>query len=218
MIGSPPREHPETILSWQRALVALAAGLVASTAAALVGPLELVPIVGWVVATLVVLTWVWRIIWPQDATATERLAQREPRSASTDTACLVAGVFSLGAVVLAVVESGRGSDAGAVAAVVLSFVGAVLSWCLVNTVFALKYSRQYYLEEDGGIDFNQADAPAYSDFAYVAFTVGMAFSPPETELTSTQIRRTALLHGLLSSLFGTGVLAVAVNLVTNLGQ
>src|SRR3954447_1762566 len=135
MIGSPSREHPETILSWQRALIASAAGLVASAAAALVGPRELVPIVGWVVATLVVLTWVWRIIWPQDAAGTKRLAERESRSASTDTAVLIAAVFSLGAVVLAVIESGPGSDAGAVAAVVLSFVGAVLSWCLVNTVF-----------------------------------------------------------------------------------
>src|SRR4051812_40419311 len=101
MIGSPSREHPETILSWQRALIAFASGLLASAAAALVGPLELVPIVGWVVATIVVLTWVWRIIWPQDAAGTERLAEREGASRTTDTGVLAAAVASLGAVVLA---------------------------------------------------------------------------------------------------------------------
>jgi uncharacterized membrane protein len=38
----------------------------------------------------------------------------------------------------------------------------------------------------------------------------------DTEPTSTVIRRVALGHALLSYTFGTGILAVAVNLVTNL--
>jgi uncharacterized membrane protein len=78
----------------------------------------------------------------------------------------------------------------------------VLSWALVNTVFA----------------FKQQERPAYSDFAYLAFTVGMAFAAPEAEPASTAVRRVALGHALLSYLFGTVVFAVAVNLVTNLGQ
>ena len=101
----------------------------------------------------------------------------------------------------------------------LSLLGAILSWCLVNTVFALKYARLYYLEEDeGGIDFKQRGPPAYSDFAYLAFTVGMTFATSETEVTSTRVRKVALGHALLSYGFGTVVVAVAINLVTNLGQ
>jgi uncharacterized membrane protein len=60
--------------------------------------------------------------------------------------------------------------------------------------------------------------PTYSDFAYLAFTVGMSFAVSETEPISTRTRRVAHIHALLSFLFGTGVLAVAINLVTNLGQ
>jgi uncharacterized membrane protein len=52
----------------------------------------------------------------------------------------------------------------------------------------------------------------------MAFTVGMSFAVSETEPTTTRIRRVALGHALLSYAFGTGVLAVAINLVTNLGQ
>ncbi|MEA2383224.1 MAG: hypothetical protein QOH72_3195 [Solirubrobacteraceae bacterium] len=181
------------------------------------GPIELMPIVAWVVANVVVLTWVWRIIWPQDAAGTERLAEGESRSRTTDTAVLTAAVVSLGAVVLAVVRAHNANDPGTVAAVLLSLVGAVLSWCLVNTVFALKYARLYYLEEDGGIDFRQSDPPAYSDFAYVAFTIGMAFGPPEIEITDSAIRKVSLGHALLSYVFGTGVLAVTINVVANLG-
>ena len=94
----------------------------------------------------------------------------------------------------------------------------LLSWCLVNTVFAFKYARLYYSDGDGGIDFKQPDPPAYSDFAYLAFTVGMSFAVSDTEPTATAVRRVALVHALLSYGFGTGILAVAVNLVTNLGQ
>jgi uncharacterized membrane protein len=213
--GAAP--DPATVLSWRRALIAVAVGAVAGAAVAVVGPIELMPIVAWVVANLVVLTWVWRIIWPQDAAGTEQLAERESRSRTTDTAVLTAAVVSLGAVVVAVVQAHNANNPGAVAAVLLSLAGAVLSWCLVNTVFALKYARLYYLDEDGGIEFNQPDPPAYSDFAYVAFTIGMAFGPPEIEITNSEIRKVSLGHALLSYVFSTGVLAVAINVVANLG-
>jgi uncharacterized membrane protein len=215
--GSAAREDPATVLSWSRALIAIGAGGLAGGAIALVGPFELIPIVAWVVADLVVLTWVWRTIWPQDAAGTERLADRESRSKTTDTAVLVAAAVSLGAVGLAVVQSNSANNPGAVASVLLSLAGAALSWGLVNTVFALKYARLYYLDEDGGITFHQTDPPAYSDFAYVAFTIGMAFGPPELEITNSEIRKVSLGHALLSYVFGTGVLAVAINVVTNLG-
>jgi uncharacterized membrane protein len=218
MHASSARDDPALVLSWGRAIAAIAAGVLAGALAGLAGPIELGPIVAWIVATLVILTWVWRIIWPQDAAGTERLAEGEARSRTTDTAVLAAALMSLGAIVLAVVQSSSASGASAVAAVLLSLAGAILSWALVNTVFALKYARLYYLEADGGIEFKQPDPPTYSDFAYLAFTVGMTFGTPETEVTDRELRKTALGHALLSYLFGTGVVAVAVNLVTNLGQ
>jgi uncharacterized membrane protein len=52
----------------------------------------------------------------------------------------------------------------------------------------------------------------------MAFTVGMSFAIAETEPTATHIRKVALGHALLAYGFGTGVLAVAINLVTNLSQ
>jgi uncharacterized membrane protein len=105
----------------------------------------------------------------------------------------------------------------AVTLVILSVVAVALSWTLVNTVFALKYARLYYLDEDGGIDFKQSQPPAYSDFAYMAFTVGMTYGVTETEPNNTHIRKLVLGHALMSYAFGAGILAVAINLVTNLG-
>jgi uncharacterized membrane protein len=78
----------------------------------------------------------------------------------------------------------------------------------------------YFLDDDeeGGMDFKQDTRPTYSDFAYLAFTIGMSYAVSDIEPTSTNIRRKALPHALLSYLFGTILIAVAINLVTNLSQ
>lgn len=205
------------IISWPRVFACLAAGLLAALVLAVSGGGELSALVGWSVAAVGLLTWVWRISWPQDPRGTKRLAEEEGRTHATDTVVLVAAVASLAAVVVAVVRAG-GRGAVDVAAVVLSVVVVILSWALVNTVFALKYARLYYFGSDGGIDFHQQGAPAYSDFAYVAFCVGMTFAVAETEPADPAIRKATLGHGLLSYLFTTVMIAVAVNLLTNIGR
>jgi uncharacterized membrane protein len=212
------RQDPETILSAHRALGALGAGIAAGGAVAIAGEPELAPVVAWLVAATMAMVWVWRLVWPLDHVETKRLAELESESRTTDSAVLTAAVVSLGLVVLALVRASSRQGAASTATVILCVVAVVLSWALVNTVFALKYARHYYFDDDGGIDFKQAEPPAYSDFAYLAFTIGMAFQVSETEPVTTSLRKIALGHALLSYVFGTGILAVAVNLVTNLGQ
>jgi uncharacterized membrane protein len=208
------------ILSARRALACLAAGVVAGAVVGVLWSPVLSPLTGWSVAAGCALVWVWWISWPQDADETERLAEEESRSRSTDAWVVLACVASLVAVAVALVQASSSQDAEAVAAVLLSVVGVVLAWAMVNTVFALKYARMYYLDEPdrAGIDFKAGQEPCYADFAYMAFTVGMSFGVSETEPDSTAVRKVALGHALLSYAFGTGVVAVAINLVTNLGQ
>src|SRR3954447_10418224 len=120
MSPSSERHDPGSVLSPRRAMIALALGAAAGAVVALAGEPALLPVVAWIVAVLVVLTWVWRIIWPQDHLGTERLAEAEGHSRTTDTAVLVAAVISLAAVVLALVRSTSADDAGATASVILS--------------------------------------------------------------------------------------------------
>jgi uncharacterized membrane protein len=206
-----------SILSWRRLLICLGGGLLAAGVAVVAGVPGIAVLVGWAVAAGCLLIWVWRISWPRDPEGTKRLAEEEGQTRVTDAVVLGAAVASLAAVVEALVRSGA-KDAVGVMTVVLGVLVVILSWALVNTVFALKYARLYYSGGDGGIDFQQERPPAYSDFAYVAFTVGMSFAVPEIPLVDTQIRKVGLGHALMSYLFGTVVIAVAVNLVTNLGQ
>ncbi|NKY38080.1 DUF1345 domain-containing protein [Cellulomonas septica] len=206
-----------TILSWRRVLVCLGAGIVATATTAVLGVPGIAVLTGWAVASGALLVWVWRISWPRDAQGTKRLAEEEGRTRVTDAAVLGAAVVSLGAVVEGLARADSQDPAG-VATVLLCVLVVVLSWALVNTVFALKYAREYYAGGDGGIDFGRDAPPAYSDFAYLAFSVGMTFAVADNQLLTTRIRKVGLGHALLSYLFGTVVIAVAVNLVTNLGQ
>lgn len=206
-----------TILGARRLLLFLGAGVLAGALAAAVGVPGVAVLVGWVVAAGGLLARVWRIGWLQDHRGTKRIAEEEGRTRVTDAAVLGAAVVSLAAVVEGLVRAGSGGPVGVVT-VILCVLTVVLSWALVNTVFALKYARMYYSGGDGGIDFGQDEPPAYSDFAYLAFTVGMSFSVADTQLVTTPIRKVGLGHSLLSYLFGTVVIAVAVNLVTNLSQ
>lgn len=62
------------------------------------------------------------------------------------------------------------------------------------------------------------NAPAYVDFAYVAFTIGMAYQVSDTDLQTRKLRATALQHLLLSYLLGAVILAMTINLIINRGH
>src|SRR3954449_8199359 len=159
------------LLSARRALVSLLTGLAAGTVVAFLATPRLLPLVTWTVTVAVVLTWVWWISWPQDSKGTKHLAEQESRTRSSDLWLLAAAVASLAVVVVALVQSSSQRTATAVASVLLSVLSVALSWALVNTVYAFKYARLYYLDEPdaGGIDFGDVEKPSYSDFAYMAF-------------------------------------------------
>ena len=218
--SSTETTRTQRVLSTGRVLICTSFGLVAGVVVALTWTPELLPLVSWTVAVVMALTLVWYLSWPQDAAGTERLAEEESRARSTDVAVVLAAVASLVAIGVAMERSSGQKDAVAITSVVLSMLSAVLSWTMVNTVFALKYARIYYLDEPdlGGINFQQDEPPAYSDFAYMAFTMGMAFAVAETQPTNSHVRKVALGHTLLAYLFGTGILTVAIDLVTSLGQ
>lgn len=208
------------ILSARRALLCVAVGAVVGIVAGVSVAPRLGPLVAWCTAGLIALVWVWRICWPQDSARTERLAREESSSRVTDDAIVTGCLASIGAVVVALIQSrNQNGDATSVALVILGVLGTMVAWGLVNTVYAFKYARMYFLDHrEGGFDFKQESPPRYSDFAYLAFTIGMSYAVADTEPNSSDTRRKALPHALLSYLFGTVLIAVAINLVTNLGQ
>ncbi|WP_433393331.1 DUF1345 domain-containing protein [Micromonospora sp. KLBMP9576] len=180
----------------------------------------LAPLAGWDAAALGWLLLVWRKLWPMDARRTARSAVYEdPNRAARDVLLLAACLASLLAVGV-VVTRVHGAPATLARNVYggLGVLSVLLSWLVVHTVFAARYARIYYTGPDGGVDFNQAEPPRYSDFAYLAFTVGTTFQVSDTPLTSNEMRRTALRHSMVSYLFGAFIIAVTVNLLAGLAK
>ncbi|MFJ4221896.1 DUF1345 domain-containing protein [Curtobacterium luteum] len=193
-------------------------GLVVASAAVVLGVPDLALLLGWVVAAAVFLAWSWSRAWPADPDTTRSLARHEDRSRKlVDSLIITATLLSVVLVVFALLRSQQKDPVGSAAAV-LAVVGVVAAWALVNTVFAFKYARMYYIDDRHRFDFDQDEEPAYSDFAFTAFSIGMSYSASSITKSSTPSRRVAMGHALLSYFFGTFVVAVAINLVTSLTQ
>jgi uncharacterized membrane protein len=137
---------------------------------------------------------------PDLAPLAERVAREESVSHVTGNAIITACIASIAAVVIALVQSrNQSGDPTSVALVILGVLGTIDAWALVNTVYALKFARMYFLDHpDGGFNVKQETQPTYSDFAYFAFTLGMSYAAPEIEPVNREVRRKALFHALLS--------------------
>jgi len=194
-------------------------GAAAAVVAAIAGPWQYAPVIGWDLAALVFVGSLWWHIGGMDAARTRTHATRnDPSRSATDLIVMLASIVSLGAVALVLVQAGSADGAEADALVGLAAGSVALSWVTVHTLFTLRYARLYYGETPGGIDFNQDAPPRYVDFAYVAFSLGMTFQVSDTSLENTTIRATALRHALLSYLFGAVILATAISLVAGLAS
>jgi uncharacterized membrane protein len=180
-------------------------------------PWNVALLLGWMTGTALFTAWIWLTIWPLGHEETAAHAVREDAGrAVSDVVVLVASVASLGAVASLLLTRSSGSGKDVIAALALVSVG--LAWATLHTLFTIRYARLYYIGPDGGIDFNEAEPPRYSDFAYLAFTIGMTFQVSDTALKTKEIRGTALRHALLSYVFGAIIIATTINLVAGLGK
>ena len=195
-----------------------AGGLAVAVAVAVLGWPTLAPLIGWDVAGMIYLAWVWRTIWRLDAAATARLAVREdPGRAVADALLLAASAASLLAVFVVLATATARHRAAADVRVFMVLVSVLVSWAVVHTIYTTRYARLYYTGPDGGIDFHQADPPRYSDFAYTAFTIGMTFQVSDTDLGDAEMRANVLWHSLLSYFFGVVIIAGTINLIAGVG-
>jgi uncharacterized membrane protein len=203
----------------RQALEAIVPGVIAGVVVALTVRASIAPLAAYDAAVLSYVARVWHTIWPLDSERTSKIAAREdPTRAAADLSLLTAAVASLGAIAIAIVQSHHAQGSTQGVEIGLGVGSVVVSWLLVHTIFALKYARLYYggTTDEGGIEFENRVRPPYSDFAYLAFTIGMTFQVSDTDLQSVEFRRLALRHSLLSYLFGAVILASSVNLVASL--
>lgn len=120
--------------------------------------------------------------------------------------CLVGVV-----VLLVLADSGSQKTAAAV-----GLLGVFMSWAMLHLMYTARYAHLYYIEPAGGIDFNNDDPPAYADFFYFSYNLGMTYQVSDTSVSSVAVRSVVLRHTLLSYVFGTVILAATINLVAGI--
>jgi len=199
--------------------VAGAVAVVAGVVMGFVAGWRFAALVGWDAAAAVIVTWTWITIWGRNAQETARLAVREdPARAVADLLMVGASVASLVGVGFVIVAGGNSKGVAKAALVAFAVLTVIVSWLIVHTTYTLRYARLYYGGTPGGVDFHQEgdEQPQYSDFAYLALTVGMTFQVSDSEVNSTVMRATILRHALLAYLFGVVIIAIMINLVAGL--
>jgi uncharacterized membrane protein len=127
----------------------------------------------------------------------------------------VLGAFaSIAAIVFELVGTHRSAPALSLAAATI-----VLSWAAVHTAFALHYAHDYYRgAKPGGLQFPSGDTQDhadYWDFVYFSFVIGMTAQVSDVGITDKVIRRTATVHGVISFVFNTALVALMVNIAAS---
>lgn len=218
----PKRTHVLLRHALTRVGVSLASGIAAYLIAGLGVPPAAAGLVGVDAASAVLLAISWTTIAAADARSTQaRAAADDPgRTLVNVIVVLAAGTSLLAATIL--VGSARDltptlKHLGAV----LCLATVALAWCVTHTAFTFRYAHLYYREDSegvGGVELPGRADPAYFDFAYFSFTIGMCFQVSDACVSSSQIRRTVLLHAVISFAYNSIILAFVLNLVFGLAN
>ena len=104
-------------------------------------------------------------------------------------------------------------------ALALATATIALSWAVVHTAFALHYAHEYYRgQKPGGLQFPSGDThdhADYWDFVYFSFVIGMTAQVSDVGITDKVIRRTATVHGIISFVYNTALVALMVNIAAS---
>ncbi|UOQ98994.1 DUF1345 domain-containing protein [Hymenobacter sp. 5317J-9] len=240
---TPEKNAPKLVRSldvrWRLGLALLVGGLAAWLlpyalapwiSAAEIGPLART-VMGWVGFGAADLVQVLLGMWAADTEDIRCVAATEdlPRTLGF-VLVLAAALASLGAVVGLLHSLDKLPPHVSTLHVALSVAAVVLAWLLVHVVFTLRYAHTYYDQDEetgcdvGGLVFpdDQGDAtrpklkPNYIDFAYFSFVIGMTAQTADIAIASRELRGVALLHGCVSFLFNTVIVALTIGTVGGL--
>ncbi len=105
----------------------------------------------------------------------------------------------------------------------LAFGTVIVSWFMVQMIFALHYAHEYYgVDEDdgvrdaGGLDFPGDKEPNYWDFLHFSIVIGAACATADVNFTSKGLRQLGTVHSLVAFAFNTVIVALTINLTAGL--
>ncbi|MBI4365244.1 MAG: DUF1345 domain-containing protein [Deltaproteobacteria bacterium] len=176
---------------------------------------------GWDVGVALYLGLTYPMVHYADvARIRRRAAEQDEGAFAILVLTIVATLASMVAIVFELGGSKQAPPGEAIAQVLLAAATILLSWSFVHMIFSLHYAHEYYGERGdgkfGGLKFPGRKNPDYWDFLYFSLVIGMTSQVSDVAVTSKVIRRIVAVHGVLSFFFNLTVLALTVNIVSNL--
>ena len=211
------------VLSRPRLFISLAIGLTV----ALCLPASVVQhavtrlIVGWNVGACLYLGLALRMMfWSSHERMRSRAVQQDEGRFVILALVVVAALVSLGAIVAQMSVAKDMHGYLRYAHIGLAGLTIVSSWAFTQVMFALHYAHDYYVGEirgsGGGLVFPGGHAPDYGDFLYFACVVGASAQTADVSYASRGMRRTGLVHCILSFFFNTTLIALTINIASGL--
>ena len=211
------------VLSETSGVQRLAYGLLAGLAMAAL-PLPLIwqfrGLLGWSVGVAVYLTLAWWLCERFDPKRTRERAQAQDEpSVVLFFLMLLASMACVAAIVVMMQQGNDLTGTERTLHIAMSVIALIASWLFIHTMFAFHYAHRYYQEEerrepDGpGLNFPGGLDPDYFDFLYYSFVIGMTSQVSDVQVTSREMRRLTMVHGVLSFGFNMLVLALSINVV-----
>ncbi|MES2647299.1 MAG: DUF1345 domain-containing protein [Bacteroidota bacterium] len=180
-------------------------------------------VVGWDVFAFFYCLTCWIVFFTRNTSQIKQQATREDGSRAFVIGVIVLASFASMVMVLMLMVTSKENQSSKLVYSLSAILGMLFSWTMVHTTFGFNYAHIYYDDDlqgnkqnAEGLEFPNEKKPDYLDFAYFAFVIGMTFQVSDVEISSRQIRRLALLHGLLSFLLNTFVVALTINLIAGL--
>jgi uncharacterized membrane protein len=177
-------------------------------------------LIAWDAATGLYLLLAWRLMLQSSVETMRKRAKLQDDGAAAVLGLTVAAAcMSLGAIVSELIDV-KDVPLGQHKLLRVALVGAtlVLSWCLIHTAFAFHYAHEFYVDRDGGrgcLEFPGRAQPDYVDFLYFSFVIGTTSQTADVSISSPDVRRLALLHGVIAFFFNTTLLALTVNIAAS---
>jgi uncharacterized membrane protein len=104
----------------------------------------------------------------------------------------------------------------------IGLLEVITGWSLIHTIFSFRYAHLYYFdadddkEADRGLCFSGTKNPNDDDFAYFSLIIGMTFQVYGVEVCDSRVRRVVLFNSLISFAYNTAIVALEINILSDL--
>ncbi|MEZ5854721.1 MAG: DUF1345 domain-containing protein [Hyphomicrobiaceae bacterium] len=178
---------------------------------------------GWLAGATVYLGFAVWIMWRCGPEEIRRSAEREDESRFVFLVLIVLAIASSFTAIVALIGDARVAKAD-LRGIYLGLAGATVlaSWLVMQIVYTLHYAHDYYrpnaegTDLERGLEFPGGALPDYWDFLYFTTSIGATSQTSDVAISSRTLRRQVTVHAVLSFIFNTTILALAINVASGL--